>query len=127
MSECIIDWIIPMETVSESNISEFWGKRATRRRAQKNAIWVKWKGTSYDSKGVRIKMPCVIKISRISPRSLDDDNLRGALKAVRDGIADCINPGRAPGRADNIPGMSFEYSQEKGKPKEKAVRIQIFC
>ena len=127
MSECIIDWIIPMETVSESNISEFWGKRATRHRAQRNAIWVQWRNNWDDKNRGPIILPCVIRLSRISPRFLDDDNLRGALKACRDGISDCINPGRAAGRSDNIEGMSFEYHQEKGKPKEKAIRIQIFC
>lgn len=121
-----IDWTLPIVTVSESNISEFWGKRSERRRKQKLIIWHKWKETSYGITASPVEMPCVIRLTRISPRSLDDDNLRGALKACRDGIADCINPGRAPGRADNLPGMTFEYAQEKGKPKEKSVRIQIF-
>lgn len=121
----VIDWTLPIVTVSESNISQHWSKRAARVRAQRQQIWVKWCNNENDFKTVKI--PCVVRLTRISSRFLDDDNLRGALKSCRDGIADCINPGRAPGRADNIEGMSFKYAQQKGKPKEKAIRIQIFC
>ena len=124
--KCVIDWTLPIATVSESNARDHWSKRAYRARAQRQHIWVQWRNT-VDERDIPIQTPCIIRISRISTRFLDDDNLRGALKSVRDGIADCINPGRAPGRSDNIEGMSFEYAQEKGKPKEKAVRIQIFC
>ena len=122
--DCVIDWTLPIATVSESNARDHWSKRAARARAQRNHIWVQWRN---NEDKISVVLPCVIRLFRISNRHLDDDNLRGALKAVRDGIADCINPGRAAGRADNIEGMSFEYAQEKGKPKEKAVRIQIFC
>ena len=34
--------------------------------------------------------PLVVTITRSGPRKLDDDNLHGACKAVRDGIADSI-------------------------------------
>ena len=125
--DCMVDWTLPIATVSESNARDHWSKRAARARAQRNHIWVQWRNEWDEKNRGPIVLPCIIRLVRISSRFLDDDNLRGALKACRDGICDCINPGRAPGRSDNIEGMSFEYHQEKGKPKEKAVRIQIFC
>ena len=123
--KCVLDWTLPITTISESNARDHWSKKAARARAQRQHIWVQWRNNekNFDL----VKTPCIIRLTRISPCKLDDDNLRGALKACRDGISDCIVPGRAPGRSDNVEGMSFEYHQEKGKPKEKAVRIQIFC
>ena len=121
----IINWVLPIDTVSESNISEHWSKRGKRHRTQRQIIWIQWRNN--EERFQNVKTPCIIRITRISPRQLDDDNLRGACKSTRDGIADCIVPGRAPGRSDNVEGMTFEYHQEKGKPKEKAIRIQIFC
>ena len=127
MSECVIDWTLPIVTISESNVRDHWSKKAARVRAQRQHIWVQWKNDVETRTENIIRSTCVVRLTRISSRSLDDDNLRGALKSCRDGIADCINPGRPPGQSDNLPGMRFEYAQEKGKPKEKAVRIQIFC
>jgi hypothetical protein len=70
-------------------------------------------------------LPVVIILTRISSRKLDDDNLPTAFKWIRDSIADYIIPGLKPGRADDNKGLTFVYRQEKGKPKEQAIRIQI--
>src|ERR1700728_3042753 len=55
-----------------------------------------------------------VKMIRIAPRQLDDDNYIASCKALRDCIADHLVPGLAPGRADNDPRLSFHYSQRKG-------------
>jgi len=34
--------------------------------------------------------PVVVTITRVAPRSLDSDNLAGACKSVRDGVADWL-------------------------------------
>ena len=60
-----------------------------------------------------IRLPAVITLVRVAPRTLDDDNLVTAFKWIRDKVADLITPGMAPGRADNIKGLSFAYRQEK--------------
>ena len=54
---------------------------------------------------------------RISPRALDDDNLRDALKSVRDGVADAF------GLADNDARFSFRYSQRRGTPTRLLITI----
>lgn len=64
-------------------------------------------------------VPCTVLLTRIAPRKLDDDNLQGAFKPLRDGIADRlrVNDGGAQ--------VSWLYSQESGRPREYAVRITI--
>ena len=64
-------------------------------------------------------LPCRVVLTRIAPRALDDDNLRGAFKAVRDGVADAL------GIRDNDPRVKFEYEQERGAPKEYGFRVGI--
>jgi len=61
-----------------------------------------------------------VRMVRCSPRRLDDDNLRDALKSVRDGISDQF------GVADNHKRLAFEYDQEITKgPQSSHVRIEI--
>jgi hypothetical protein len=66
-------------------------------------------------------LPCTIKITRIAPRALDDDNLAGSQKHVRDGIADWL------GVNDRDPRVKYEYAQRKGKKQEYAVQIEIMA
>lgn len=52
--------------------------------------------------------PLVVTITRHGPRKLDDDNLQGACKAVRDGIADSV------GVDDGSDIYTWVYKQEHG-------------
>lgn len=56
---------------------------------------------------------------RIAPRALDDDNLRGALKHVRDGVADAL------GVDDRDPRVSWRYDQWRGEPRQYAVQVSL--
>lgn len=60
-------------------------------------------------------MPATVKLTRIGNGIMDDDNLAGSLKSVRDSIADCYGI--------NDRDMKFVYDQEKAK--RYAVRITI--
>lgn len=51
----------------------------------------------------------VVTMERESPGKLDDDNLRSALKACRDGIADAL------GSDDRNPRIKWHYGQTHGK------------
>lgn len=64
-------------------------------------------------------LPCKVTITRLSNGVLDGDNLQGATKAIRDGIADALDI------ADNDPRIHFFYAQEKCKRGQWGVRIQI--
>lgn len=47
----------------------------------------------------------IVKLTRVGPRKLDDDNLAGSLKAVRDAIAAAL------GVDDRDPKVQWAYSQ----------------
>jgi hypothetical protein len=48
-----------------------------------------------------------------------------SFKWIVDAVAEYINPGMKVGRADDDERIEWAYSQEKGKPKEYAIRITI--
>lgn len=100
---------LPLRIASVANLREHWAAKAKRTKAHRTAA-------------LAIKphpLPCVVTLTRIAPRALDDDNLRSAFKALRDGIADRL------GIADNDPRVEWRYAQERGKPKEYAARVEI--
>ncbi len=101
---------IQIRTVSAPNRREHWAKKARRVKSERLAAYL-----AIPSLGAGL--PSSVKLTRIAPRSLDDDNLRGCLKAVRDGIADRL------GIDDRDPRVEWCYGQEKGAPKEYAVRV----
>lgn len=75
------------------------------------------------AEGVGRPLPCHIRLIRLSPRRLDSDNLVMAFKAIRDCIAAILIPGKAAGRADDSPLISWSYGQESGP---LAIRIEIY-
>tara|TARA_R110000868_G_scaffold398689_2_gene672063 strand:+ start:582 stop:941 length:360 start_codon:yes stop_codon:yes gene_type:complete len=102
---------LPIATVSEANQREHWAKKAARAKAQRAQAYLLTFGLR------RMLLPATVRLTRISPRELDDDNLRGAIKAVRDGIADRL------GINDRDPRVKWEYGQEKGRPKQRGVQV----
>lgn len=48
-----------------------------------------------------------VTLTRLGLRKLDSDNLQGAMKVVRDGVADGL------GTADNAPWIEWVYGQER--------------
>lgn len=131
----IATWYIErLRTVSEANSSENRWVKAKRHKIQKGKVKV----------AMRTQRPlanlpehrddnsdithCNIRVivTRIAPRSLDcQDNLPCSLKYVVDSIAEELTGDYRPGRADGADWIKWEYKQEKGKPKEYAVRIEI--
>ncbi len=110
---------IPIRTVSEANSSEHWTKKHRRKKSQRFAL----EFCLYFYKK-EIRLPCHITLTRIAPRSLDTgDNLPCSFKHIRDVIAELITGDTRPGLADSDDRLTWEYKQEKGKPKEYAIRI----
>jgi hypothetical protein len=64
---------------------------------------------------VNIPGKVLVRITRVSPRRLDDDNLSGGCKELRDAIAALL------GRKDDSEnsGLEFRYAQEIGTPETK--------
>lgn len=111
---------LPIKTVSEANSSEHWVKKSKRHKVQRFHIWAAFHNLSSP-----VPLPCQIHLTRIAPRLLDSDNLQMSMKYIRDSIAKEILGGRL-GQNDSDPRIKWEYAQEKGNPKEYAVRIEIF-
>ena len=112
--------VVPIRLISEANVREHWSKKHRRKKKQREVI-----GYFLNSLE-KPKLPCRIVLTRIAPRKLDYDNLVFAQKQVLDVLCDWLIPGLAPGRADGrdeIKGV--EYRQERGAPREYALKIEI--
>jgi hypothetical protein len=107
--------ILPIRTVSESNGREHWAKKAKRVKCHRTAAHLAVFATAARGR----TLPVNVTLTRIAPRALDDDNLRGALKAVRDGVSDAL------GVDDRDPRVTWLYSQKRGRAREYAVAIDI--
>lgn len=117
-----IAFVVPVATKSVSNLREHWATRAKRVKRERMATFAAFPRKLLgalsglvpgDPKSLRVSL------TRISPRELDDDNLRPALKAVRDEIA------RLVGVDDRDPRIQWVYPpQEKGKPARVVVTVE---
>jgi hypothetical protein len=104
-----ITFAVPIETKSTSNLREHWTAKKRRTDAQKRAV-------AYRMPVRDLEPVLVVTLTRVASRRLDDDNLRGALKSVRDAVASRL-------RIDDAsPLVAWEYDQEKG---EASVRVEI--
>lgn len=112
---------IPIRIYSP-NMNVSWHKRYKRNKDQRNTIWAYIISSGQDLH--HIKLPCVVRFTRVSPGHLDEDNLLFSFKSIRDFIADKLIPGLAPGQADGSPKIKWEYYQEKSR-KEYAMILEI--
>lgn len=107
---------IPVKTVSEANSREHWRVKTNRKRAQQREVSVEWRRAF----GQRpIPLPCVVTLTRIAPKALDDDNLRSAFKGIRDCIA------RQIGVDDGSELIRFEYKQIPIRSRKYAISVQV--
>ncbi len=102
----------PIRTVSEANQREKWRDRYKRTSHQRGIVML--------ILGYRRNLPLPLRVvlTRLSPRSLDTDNLAISNKAIRDQVAEWL------GVNDRDPRVLWEYQQEKNK--DYSVRLQIF-
>ena len=100
---------LPLRIEARANRREHWAARA--RRAKQHRI----AALAVPSH----PLPCVVTLTRVAPRRLDDDNLAAGFKALRDGIADRL------GVDDADPRVTWRYAQERGRRKEYAARVRI--
>lgn len=135
----VIAWRLKLESRSNKSGHTLWANKPTRKQRRDATLrcaaagidrWTvpdpsvlvrKPRKTPYKrppppitKRGVRLVRPISVLMVRVSPGTLDDDNIRGAFKAIRDGIADAV------GSDDRNPLIVWEYGQRKGKP---AVRV----
>lgn len=114
-----VEIYLPIRTVSEANCFEPWQKKHKRHKAQKRAVMF-----AMIPLKKHLVLPCTIRITRYAPKMLDaHDNLRMSVKYLIDAVASEVTGDFRPGLADNNPGLTFEYAQEKSKGY--AVKIEI--
>lgn len=110
---------VPIKVLSEANLREHWATRARRAKGQRKTVAQElWAHTGKPR--ATLDRPLAVTLTRIAPRALDDDNLAGGFKHVRDGIADWLG---IDDRHDGL--VAYRYQQERGKPKQYRVRIDI--
>lgn len=109
----MMHWTIHIRTVSLTNQREHWTKRHRRAAEQRFVV-----GAIIGNR-IRGLVPCEVILTRIAPKRLDDDNLQGALKSVRDQIAQCL------GVDDRDPRVGWNYFQKHGAALEHAVVISV--
>lgn len=104
---------IELHTKPEGNSREHWRKVQQRAKSQKLIVGHVLKQHTPPA------LPAVITMTRLSFGEMDDDNLRSALKRVRDAVADWCGCGDSPRDP-----LRWEYGQEKTKRGHHAVRIE---
>lgn len=96
--------LVPIKTARGLNAREHWRARSRRVKAEREATHLALIGER------RPTLPCAVLITRIAPSNgLDDDNLAGACKGIRDQIAEWL--GVDDKRSDLA---QWKYAQERG-------------
>jgi hypothetical protein len=129
-----------LRTVSALNARENWRKRAQRVRWERYCVAVALvvkdqrerpapptppKVRPADLEMLRkhypapFDQPVVVTMTRVSPGEVDDDNLPGAMKAVRDELSVWLCEGN-----DRDPRVQWRYAQKK-ESKTHAVIITV--
>ena len=109
---------LPLNLGAGLNNRGHWS--AASRRAKQERELTHWVTASeLRRSGFLLRPGAVITMTRVSAGTLDDDNLQGACKHVRDGIADAF------GVPDNDPRIEWRCQQEKCKRGQHGVRVDI--
>ena len=105
---------LPLRLASEANARGSWhagAARARLARAQVNAALRR-------AEPGPLPLPVVVRITRVGPRRLDDDNLARSAKAPRDGVADWL------GCDDGDPRVSWHYAQATSREYRVVVTVE---
>jgi hypothetical protein len=105
---------LPLKTVGGQNAREHHMARMRRVRLERGTSLVLAKSATR-----QVPLPVSVTMTRLSSGELDDDNLQGACKAIRDGIAD------AYGIDDRDKRIKWQYAQAKCKRGEFGVIVRI--
>lgn len=120
-----ISLTLPIRTYSEANggnkkviksfgkkiyKNEHWWEQSKRHKCQK--FWVSYAFNKPEMS--LVQPPCTITMIRYATKFLDeDDNLRMALKPLKDYLASHIMNDFCPGRADGNRQLKWKYDQVK--------------
>lgn len=115
--ERVIDFLVPIQTISEMNARDHWAKVLRRKKSQQEAVTVIMQNVL---RGRKVTLPCTVKLTRIGRRRLDGDNLQSSMKFVRDAVARKLEVD------DGSDDITFEYDQKAVVQENYGVNVQIF-
>jgi hypothetical protein len=98
--------LVPLHAGRGQNEREHFMARARRVKGERDTTG--WALRAHERRHRKPHLPCMVRLERQGPTpGLDDDNLVGSLKAVRDAVAEWI------GVDDDDPRIHFEYTQAR--------------
>lgn len=106
---------LPLQIISEANSRDHWRKSSARKKEHRAIARAVLQQHARPMHEGAVK----ILLTRIGPRTLDDDNLASGFKACRDGVADWL------GIDDGSPRLAWSYTQAKGAVKEYAAIVAV--
>ena len=101
------------------NARVHWTKRAARAKRERTIVAVALRCHRHPTLEPTCT-PTTCMLIRIAPRMLDDDNLAGAFKSIRDEVAAFFGVDDGPKGP-----IAWRYEQRKGEPKQYAVHIAL--
>lgn len=116
--------LIPLRTVSALNAHELWQARNRRTKAERAETDVAlrrrmgWQAQAAFKRELAAGGRLVVTLERRGRGTLDDDNLRGALKGVRDEVASWL------GINDRDERVRWDYEQSRWRTWSVLVRIE---
>lgn len=102
--------LVKVRTVSRTNGPRIDRAAISRPKREREAVEAAFADVRFQM--ADFASGCVVTMTRCGPRGLDEDNLSGALKSVRDAIAQLIYGG-TPGQRDDDPRCEWRYAQLK--------------
>lgn len=115
----VLEFSMPVRVVSEANQHEHWRAKYHRKKQQQKIVAEEW--ITIRAGYMPLRLPCVIRLTRIGPKRLDADNLAGSFKHVQDSIA------REIGVDDGDERIKWEYEQDAIGKRVYAVKVEIYC
>lgn len=112
---------IEIDIRPEANERDHWAAKAKRTASHRRAtLAIHWQDIADARALLAAGTRLVVRLTRIAPRMLDDDNLAGGFKAMRDGIAQRLEID------DRDPRVDWRYAQESGThARERAALVSI--
>jgi hypothetical protein len=111
---------LPIATKSANNLHELPFARHRRVKAERAEVgtWLMVLFGRHPPLAVAQGGRIVVTLTRLGGRGLDSDNLAGAYKAIRDGVADWL------GIDDGDDRIEWRYAQEPGGAKGTRVLVE---
>lgn len=105
-----------IRTVSAANAREHWAVKAKRNKTERTAIRAYFGSCPPSLRLTDANL--IVSFTRFGKRLLDDDNLAGSFKAIRDEVAACLD-------RDDGPKAGIRWAYEQQTAKEYWIEIEV--